>query len=377
MDIAAGYDPESGMSGVAPEAGLVFVHLSRTTQVLGRGNLGDSATVLEALDFVFSTAGDRPCVVNMSVGAHGGPHDGTALLAQGIDRVVSLQDGRAVVNSAGNYFSRRAHAQGRTPAGGQALLRFRVPRADPTESEIELWYPGVDRFSVEVLGPDATRLAAVAPGQDSPLIMHGRDVGRIYHYVRESLNGDHHVDLFLKPRVPGGVWALRLTGESVQDGRFHAWIERDRGLQPTFLRPDVSPNYTTGTLCNGRLSITVGAYDPNDERAAIGRFSSAGPTRDGRIKPELVAPGVRIRAARSAAYGEPPQARATWRRAGRAWPRRTSRAQLRSYFRPPAGPCRLWKRAPVSSPARRARTRRGDGWTRRICIVWATGIWIW
>ncbi len=308
MDIAAGCDPENGMSGVAPEADLVFVHLSRTTQVLGKGNLGDSATVLEALDFVFSTAGDRPCVVNMSVGAHGGPHDGTALLVQGIDRVISLQDGRAVVNSAGNYFNKRAHAEGRALPSGEKLLPFRVPQDDPTESEIEVWYPGADSLFVEVFGPDATRLAAVAPGQDSPLVIADREMGHVYHYVRESLNGDHHVDLFLKPFVPGGIWALRFTGESVRDGRFHAWIERDRGLQPKFLRPDVSANYTTGTLCNGRLSITVGAYDPYDRRATIGLFSSAGPTRDGRVKPELVAPGVRIRAARSAAYGEPPHA---------------------------------------------------------------------
>jgi hypothetical protein len=63
MDIAGGSGGRGeGMGGVAPEADLVFVHLARTTDVLGKGNLGDSASLLEALDFVFSVAGDRPCV---------------------------------------------------------------------------------------------------------------------------------------------------------------------------------------------------------------------------------------------------------------------------------------------------------------------------
>src|SRR6185503_21178004 len=98
----------------------VFVHLAGTADVLGRTNLGDSVTVLEALDFVFQTAGDRPCVVNMSVGAHGGPHDGSTLVEQGIDRAIWLKSGRAVVNSVGNYFSAGAHTQGRLSQDGEA-----------------------------------------------------------------------------------------------------------------------------------------------------------------------------------------------------------------------------------------------------------------
>lgn len=308
MDIAAGSKSEDGLSGVAPDTDLVFVHLSRTTKVLGRGNLGDSATVLEALDFVFSTAGDRPCVVNMSVGAHGGPHDGTTLLEQGIDRAVSLENCRAVINSGGNYLRKRAHAQGRLNTGEEKQLRFRVPAGDPTDSELEIWYPGVDRITVTVLGPAGDTLAEVRPGQNSPLISRGRAVGHIYHYARQSLNGDHHIDLFLKPRVPEGIWELRLKGDVIVDGHYHAWIERDRGLQPKFLHTDVNTNSTTGTLCNGRLSITVGAFNPHREDGSLGSFSSAGPTRDGRVKPELVAPGVRIRAARATPRGTLPQA---------------------------------------------------------------------
>jgi subtilisin family serine protease len=309
LDIAAGNGRGGGEVGVAPEAGLVFVHLAGTADVLGRHNLGDSVTVLEALDFVFAAAGDRPCVVNMSVGAHGGPHDGSTLVEQGIDRAVWLARGRVVVNSAGNYLRARAHAQGRLRPGGEAELRFSVPPDDPTASELELWYAGADRFEVTVVGPGGTDLARVTAGSDAALTVDGREVGHVYH-VRQAGNREHQVDLFLRPHAPGGEWALRLKGEVVEDGRYHAWIERDRGPSPRFAPPSAVPTTTTGTLCNGRLSIAVGAYDPHHGRR-LGAFSSAGPTRDGRLKPEIVAPGVRIGAARSTPAGEAPDARYT------------------------------------------------------------------
>lgn len=309
MDIAAGSGLGGGMPGVAPEADLVFVHLARTTDVLGEGNLGDSASVLEALDHVFTVAGERPCVINMSVGAHGGPHDGSTLVELGIDQAVSLAPGRAVTNSAGNYRTKRAHSAGRVTPEEPKLIPFRVPPHDTNDSEVELFYGHIDRFTVEVLAPSGSVLARVTPGQDLPLIVAGTKVGHIHHQIRHRINGDHHVDVIIRPEAPAGVWAVRLIGETVHDGRYHAWIERDKGLQPVFLDRDIVTSSTTGTLCNGRLSVTCGCGDPHKEQPTLASFSSGGPTRDGRAKPEVVAAGVRIRAARSTPRGEPPGAR--------------------------------------------------------------------
>jgi subtilisin family serine protease len=309
MDIAAGSGLGGGQPGVAPEADLIFVHLARTTDVLGEGNLGDSASVLEALDHVFSVAGERPCVVNMSVGAHGGPHDGETLVELGLDRAVSLAPGRAVVNSAGNYRTRRAHTMGRVTPDEPKTIPFRVPYNDTHDSELEVFYPSIDEFTVEVVGPDGTVLARVAAGQDFPMTVGGNPAGHVYHRVRYGTSGDHHVDVLLRPDAPGGVWSLRLIGDDVHDGRYHAWIERDRGLQPTFLDPDVVTSSTTGTLCNARLSLTCGCVNAYVEPPTLTTFSSGGPTRDGRVKPEIVAPGFRIRAARSTPRGSTPGAR--------------------------------------------------------------------
>jgi phosphatidylserine/phosphatidylglycerophosphate/cardiolipin synthase-like enzyme len=310
LDIAAGNGRGGGAIGVAPEADLVFCHLASTVDVLSRGTLGDAANLLEALDWVFETAGDQPCVVNLSLGAHGGPHDGHTLVEEGIDRAVWLKSGRVAVNSAGNYFAAGAHTQGRLREGIEAELRLSVPAGDPTDSEIEIWYSGADRFTVTVSGPDGVDLATVGPGADAAMAVDGRIVGHVYH-VRQATNEEHQVDVFLRPRAPGGAWTIRLRGDVVEDGRYHAWIERDRGPHPTFESSDAIVTSTTGTLCNGRLSIAVGAYDPHDLERRLGSFSSAGPTRDGRAKPEIVGPGVDICAARSTPASEAPGARYT------------------------------------------------------------------
>jgi hypothetical protein len=97
------------------------------------------------------------------------------------------------------------------------------------------------------------------------------------------------------------MWRIVLHGRDIVDGRLQAWIERDarRRYQSHFLRSQATARFTTNTICNCLRAIAVGAYDTTrpDRPATI--FSSRGPTADGRQKPEIVAPGYMIRAARS------------------------------------------------------------------------------
>lgn len=51
---------------------------------------------------------------------------------------------------------------------------------------------------------------------------------------------------------------------------------------------------TVSNLASAKNVLTVGAYDSRSEIPALASFSSIGPTSDGRIKPEIVAPGVAI-----------------------------------------------------------------------------------
>ncbi len=304
-DIAAGNGRSGGPTGIAPEADLVFVHLAdRGTG--GLSNLGDSVRLLEAIDFIARTAGDRPWVINISVGRHGGPHDGCTLTELAMDELLSARPGRFIVQSTGNYFRSRTHATGSVARGRNETLRFTTDPADISANELEIWYDGDDEFSVRIEPPDGSRGSVVALDSRVELHQDGRVIGRIYHRAHDPNNGDNHVDAFLYPWAPAGTWTVTLQGRRVTDGRFHAWLERDEACkvcQSRFEVGDSESTCTTGTIANGRLPLVVGAYDAQSLSRPVAAFSSSGPTRDNRPKPDLVAPGVDVLAARSAPKG--------------------------------------------------------------------------
>jgi subtilisin family serine protease len=326
---ALGYDPAdaddgSGAHGthvlsiaarIAPGAELIGVHL-RGTDTRPDDTLGDSVRLLEALRFVADRAAGDPLVVNVSLGVHGGPHDGTTLVEQAIDWLVSSRPGVSVVMSAGNYFDAGVHAAGTVAAGAHRDLCWDAPPAasyGPAGSaavgapaELEVWYRRADELAVELIDP-AGRTVACAPLGTSRVATDaaGRTVATLHHRRADPNNGDHHVDLFLWPAAPAGRWTTRLHAVAVPaGGGFHAWLERgDAGAQPRFAPGHARPTATTNAICNGRLAITVGAYDDRDPACALVPFTSSGPTRDRRRKPELTAPGAAIWAARSSRPG--------------------------------------------------------------------------
>lgn len=297
MGIAAGNGRAGGPSGVAPGADLIFVHLGP-----GLGDLGNSVDLLEAIDFVVRTSGERPVAINMSIGRHAGPHDGTLLVERAIDWLIVNRPGTVVVQSTGNYFSRNVHMEGRLREARTARLPFMLPRSDAHPATVELWYKGPDRFVARAVAPDGSVVTA-DPGSAAALNdARGQEVARLYHRMADPNNGDNLIALVLRPMAPSGDWLLEISGTDVVDGRWHAWIERNAACPPcqaTFQPNRASRKTTTGSICNAMRTIAVGAYDAHDSAMPLAIFSSVGPTRDGRQKPLLAAPGVRILSVRS------------------------------------------------------------------------------
>jgi Subtilase family len=258
---------------------------------------------VEAVDFISRTAGERPWVLNLSVGSHGGPHDGTTLFEQALDASLAERPGRAACLSVGNYQANRTHAFVQVRQGRSETLAWEIGEADPTPNELEVWYPGRDRLRVAIRCPDGVELADVPLGGRARLIVGGNIVGDVHHRAHDPNNHDNHLDIFLSPGAPPGTWEVVLVGEDVVDGRCGAWVERDAicpGCQSRVGAGQATASSTTGTICNGFRTISVGAYDGHDPERSAAPFSSRGPTRDGREKPSLYAPGVDVLSARSA-----------------------------------------------------------------------------
>ena len=297
MDIAAGNGRATGRPGVAPKAELIFVQVA-TSDIGVEDSFGNSRRLLDAVDYIFTRAREagKTAVVNLSLGTHGGPHDGSTLVEQGFDTLLQ-SPGRAIVIAAGNAWERAGHASGDIPAGGVRTLGWQIASGDATDNEMEVWYTGGDRLEVTLIAPGGQRLGPVPPGQTMNLMGQNQTrLGRIIHRQGDPNNQDNQIDILLK-RTLVDDWSVELHNVGAAEASFHAWIERDDAGQSRFAPDDDDRRYTLGSISCGHYTVTVGSYDGRVPGRSLSRFTSEGPTRDGRNKPEISAPGQSIVAA--------------------------------------------------------------------------------
>jgi hypothetical protein len=197
MGIAAGNGRGSGTPGVASGAEIIFVELAGG-DISQAESFGNSKRLLDAVAYIFEKAQElgKPAVVNLSLGTHGGPHDGSTPIERAFDALLEVP-GRAIVISAGNSFERRSHASGSVSASQPRRLRWEKFATDRTSNEIEVWYDGGAALDVSLVFPSGQRLGPVSLGTTAVIRQNGADVGRIIHRKKDPLNGDNQIDIIL------------------------------------------------------------------------------------------------------------------------------------------------------------------------------------
>jgi subtilisin family serine protease len=308
--IAAGSGAPNGVyKGVAPGADLILVTYRNDVPV------GGSTYVLDAIDYIrkHARALGRPVVINLSQGDNLGSHDGTSSLERAIDCLI--EEGRVlVVVSAGNERDGPAshHAQGKVEQGRELALSF-VLGAGPDRvvdgDTIELWYAGGDRFAVALQAPGGKRSDFIEPdGIDVVIEFPAGNRAHVSSQSGHATNGDNRIGIVLE-RGEGwgtGLWQLVLRGDKVERGDFHAWADRPNAVTVIDFRSHQCDASTITLPGNSRLAITVGGFisrpslcaDSREVRGDFAPGSSTGPTRDGRVKPDLTAPGTLVMAPR-------------------------------------------------------------------------------
>ena len=298
MAIAAGDGSSSseGFVGVAPEAWIVMVKTTYYT-----------SDILAGVEFVFDLADTLglPAVVNLSLGGHEGPHDGTSLFEQGMDELVQ-GSGRVIVVSAGNEGDQFIHASD-TLLGNTSSFRI---DPDGWDAELSMWYPGSSQFAVAVSPPSGS--AIVAPwGTDSGTVQTAFGAVRIDNAAlgTNPNNGDHEVFIRLSGLSGSGQWQVTVSDTGGNGGKYDAWI-----VSGSVDIVDGDSSSTIDEPGNARDVITVGSFNSKAVWPSLSgdqsflssyplnvltSFSSRGPTRDGRTKPEICAPGAWIGAALS------------------------------------------------------------------------------
>jgi len=298
LDMAAGNGRSSGAPGVAPRAEIVHVDLT-SRRGASPHTLGDTVRLVEGMQFIFGVAKSTPCAVSVSLGTSAGSHDGNTLVEQALDLLATAAPNRAIVVAAGNGYAAEQHASGVIQPSEACELGWHVPAVGRKRHSIEIWYSAGDEFEVELAAPRGLGGCRAAADSNCRLVdaSTGKTVALVAHEASRD-GGDRVATVFLERAAPAGIWTLRLKARRVVDGRFHAWIVPEDPIRPVFLS-HVDVACTLSALACGRHTIAVGAYDAARPQLPMAWYSSAGPTRDGRPKPGVSAPGHRVWVARA------------------------------------------------------------------------------
>lgn len=318
--------------GAAPDANIVIVESNFSAA-------NWLATVADAVDYIFNYADSQglPCVINASIGTYDGSHDGRDPAAVFIDSLIRAKGGRLMVCAAGNSGNIGSYHLETTVDTDTSFTWFTYTPAGQSALGygavfFEVWADTADFNNVEyAIGMDDTTagnynfrgrtdFVNILPnigGMITDTITNGVDTLAIVDFYAE-LQGDHYLlQVHLKePDSSQYMFRFMTTGS----GRFDVWTDTWMGTagivknglpsaaqMPDIIyyeKPDSSKIIVSSFQCLSS-TITVGNYYNNNTYVdyagntnvfpqnvgEISINSSRGPTRDNRVKPDVVSPG--------------------------------------------------------------------------------------
>ncbi|MEM9462571.1 MAG: S8 family serine peptidase [Myxococcota bacterium] len=328
--------------GIAPDADIAFANYSTEGEL--------STSLCDAVAWIFSVAKERgqPAVINMSLGTHQGPHDGSSLADACLDNLVG--PGQIVVAAAGNEgqgtllptpegnVQAQVHASGQATPAMPSTVRF-IPSFLAPQTLIEAYFDDGAQPELTVGVVDAegmthwgTPFSSVGETPPEYLDIDGVTLGPILMAGEMSASGAPAFGLLLLDENDdsaelGLPWIIRVSGE----GQFDMFLDTTAAAgfvaldEPgaaavdsatTIGYPAIASNVlaVASYVTRGQWSNETGDHtqvdfitgEPVVEGARSG-FSSMGPSRDPMVtglKPDIAAPGELIASALAHAHAD-------------------------------------------------------------------------
>ncbi|MFA8299088.1 MAG: S8/S53 family peptidase [Hyphomicrobiales bacterium] len=333
----------AGNLGVAPEADIIVV----------RVDFSKSTGAIDAANYIYGIADklNRPCVINTSFGYHNTLHNGSDPSEIMIDEMLKDKPGRSFVNSAGNNGIKYYHLNIDAKPDVEQWSWF-IPEGynfHTSELYAAVKNEDLDKMSI-AFGLDSTTFEGenrILPSEfikkteyiTLKEIADSDNAKRLTILYRDNSNAAN-IDIIIAKKNEEYSEVTIVINEDIKDqqtnkgigwirlyakgsGEMHIWNQRGRtAYNPQAANLTVDDNYINpdnssiiSTPGNAKRIITAGAYinrtswtnslgniiDYSDKYKAgdFALFSSQGPTLDGRIKPEISAPGMFVMSALS------------------------------------------------------------------------------
>ncbi len=336
----------AGNNGIATGAVIVAVALTATQDTLLR-----SDRVLDGIAFIYTRARalNKKCIINISLGVQdGAPHDGKSILEKAIDEFCKDKTDIVIAVSAGNNGNNWKHwaampvhkdsSFGFFRCAYEGKIYFTVPRTSSDSLQISvgesmlgsLGSPSIHKDSVFYQTPFITLSDLISqnvPFEYKSLQKNGA-ISSIISFTAAHANEDYNEVIVKVQEFTSG------TNGNIFDDHLYRFIFKGAGTvhgwypfwnlhpiyffgnnpypdDPTYISTDNA--YSTNIPSNAFSVISSGAYNArecylrevNNEvvitypMCQLTYFTSHGPTLDGRIKPDIIAPGENVFAPRS------------------------------------------------------------------------------
>lgn len=306
------------MSGVAPDVMFVVVALDFNGQY-------SATAIADAASYIYgiATSLNMPCIINASVGDYYGSHDGQDLQAMMIDTLLDTP-GHLLVGAAGNAGGLPIHLS-YSLSSDTNFTWFNVSSGG---LYIQLW-ADTNNFNAADFAIGATRTTDYV---DLDRTAFTDITGNLNTYTYDTLrnsSGQQLATIIRYGSVQGGAYSMEfgITPDSLGSvynyalyttgaGLFHCWsFDFFGGPLPTagqypdvvyYKDADLTHNIVSSFQCSDRVVCVANyvnrdqwpnylgtvTYDTTVVAGELMYNSSVGPTRDGRIKPEIAAPGA-------------------------------------------------------------------------------------
>lgn len=339
--IAAGNGGASNSiyKGVAYDSEIVLVSQAFSQLDFIAGN---NTKILDGINYIFNYANQmsKPSVINLSLGSHIGPHDGTSTFDQMCNSLVGT--GKIIVGAAGNEGSDKIHTFKNLSIGNSQFSFIVFPRSNLNYSNgievVDIWGQVGNNFEVSVniynvvtnQFESFTPYVSTATNSSSNVTIFDNDTSSLpdpceVSIATESINTNNnkpHATVFINNSQQDDAFRYVLLQIRGNSGAVNTWLANDKNGVFSNLTElnlnipgttDGDTNMTVGEIGGtGNSIISVGAYTskntwtsfsgqnqslnlPNQSTPnvlnQIADFSSKGPTADGRIKPDITAPG--------------------------------------------------------------------------------------
>lgn len=293
-----GMDPD--LIGAAPNCDFVVVKVSPVGDfvlnyagvALDKVAYGNVELIL-AVRYLSRVAArlKRPMVIYFPFGTNIGAHDGTSI----IENLLEIQGRRVGIVATvgtGNQGDTQTHIQGKFETDEKMkTIQVKVGK-NQHDLNLQIYCQKPDKVNIGIVSPSGEVLnevyVRIKELNNYKFIYEGTTVDIIYLFPDEA-NSDETIIIRFK-NIREGTWQIRLYGEKIVDGRYWAWMPQRELLDEDtrFFDPIQRTTLTIPATARGVVATAFYNQDLNSTVTQSGR----GYTRDGRIKPDIVAGGV-------------------------------------------------------------------------------------